>query len=102
MKLTILPTKLYILLAVTARFAPRNLQLKRAYSLTFHILEINKNCIYKSTLKNTFKYHVSCTDGKISVRINLLLLPIFPSLSDSIVEWDDGEKIGNTNKLILS
>ena len=24
---------------------------------------------------NTFKYHVSCTDGKISVRINLLCQP---------------------------
>ena len=27
----------------------------------------------------TSKYHVSCTDGKISLRINLFLLPIFPS-----------------------
>ena len=25
-----------------------------------------------SSYINTFKYHVSCTDGKISVRINLL------------------------------
>ena len=26
---------------------------------------------------NTFKYHVSCTDGKISVRINLLFYQFF-------------------------
>ena len=31
---------------------------------------------------NTFKYHVSCTDGMISVRINLLFY----------LFWDDGEK----------
>ena len=34
---------------------------------------------------NTFKYHVSCTDGKISVQINLFLLPIFLPSSHSIV-----------------
>ena len=32
----------------------------------------------------TFIYHVSCTDGKISVRIYLFLLPIFPLSSHSI------------------
>ena len=26
---------------------------------------------------NTFKYHVSCTDGKISVRINIIIIFIF-------------------------
>ena len=30
---------------------------------------------------NTFKYHVSCTDGKISVRINLLFYLYFPPSS---------------------
>jgi hypothetical protein len=29
-------------------------------------------------LVNTFKYHVTCTDGKISVRINLLFYLYFP------------------------
>ena len=28
----------------------------------------------KNYISHTFKYHVSCTDGKISVRINLLFL----------------------------
>ena len=30
------------------------------------------------SLDNAFKYHVSCTDGKISVRINLLFYLNFP------------------------
>ena len=30
-----------------------------------------------TSLVSTFKYHVSCTDGKISVRINLLLYLFF-------------------------
>jgi hypothetical protein len=34
---------------------------------------------------NTFKYCVSCTDWKISVRSNVFLVPIFPLLSHSIV-----------------
>jgi hypothetical protein len=34
---------------------------------------------------NTCKYHVSYTDGKISVRIHLFLLPIFPPSPHSIV-----------------
>ena len=29
----------------------------------------------------TFKYHVSCTDGKISVRINVLFYLYFPPSS---------------------
>ena len=33
---------------------------------------------------NTFKYHVSCNDGKISVRINLLLYLYFPPSSHLI------------------
>ena len=33
----------------------------------------------------TFKYHVSCTDEKVSVRINLFLLPIFPPSSHPTV-----------------
>ena len=44
---------------------------------------------------NTFKYHVSCTNGKISVRINLFLLY-------NTIEWDNGGKIGNKNKFILN
>ena len=31
--------------------------------------------------ENTFKYHVSCTDGNISVRINLLFYLYFPPSS---------------------
>ena len=30
------------------------------------------------SVRGTFKYHVSCTDGKISVRINLLFHHYFP------------------------
>ena len=33
---------------------------------------------------NTFKYHVSCTDGKFSVRIKLLFYHYFPPLSHLI------------------
>ena len=50
----------------------------------------------------TFKYHVSCTDGKISVRINLLFYLFFtivPSNNERptgnkhiTVGWDDVEK----------
>jgi hypothetical protein len=31
----------------------------------------------ESKIEDTFKYHVSCTDGKISVRINLLFNLLF-------------------------
>ena len=38
---------------------------------------------YRTVLtEGTFKYHVSCTDGKITVRI---ILPIFPPSSHSQV-----------------
>ena len=40
--------------------------------------------------KYTFKYHVSCTDGKISVGINLL----FYLFLHRPFGWDDGGKIG--------
>ena len=33
--------------------------------------------MFKHTSYDNFKYHVSCTDGKISVRINLLLYLFF-------------------------
>ena len=58
---------------------------------------------------STFKYHVSCTDGKISVRIILItyfstVVPFtscvyFPvglfRKENTTCEWDDGGKIGN-------
>ena len=34
--------------------------------------------VFRIGIVNTFKYHVSCTDGKISVRINLLFCLYFP------------------------
>ena len=40
---------------------------------------------YFEIVINIFKYHVSCTDGKISVRINLSLLPTSPPSFHSIV-----------------
>ena len=42
---------------------------------------INKRPLISILNKQPFKYHVSCTDGKISVRNNLFLLPIFPPSS---------------------
>ena len=36
--------------------------------------------IAEEKLSNTFKYHVSCTDGKISVRINLFFTYFFKIL----------------------
>ena len=49
---------------------------------------------------NTFKYHVSFTDGKISVRINLLFY-LFFTVVPSNIGWDNGGKIGkiiNSNR----
>ena len=40
-----------------------------------------EKCIHTLYFIYIFKYHVSCTDGKISVRINLLFYLIFPSSS---------------------
>ena len=57
----------------------------------FRITELWYNCFYI----NTFKYHVSYTNGKISVRINLLFYLFFTNFG-----WDDGENRKN-NKLIL-
>ena len=37
----------------------------------------NKHSFLQSRQYNTFKYHVSCTDGNISVRINLLFYLYF-------------------------
>ena len=53
---------------------------------------------------NTFKYHVSCIDGKISVRIKLVLLfhrrtIQYSYLCFSTIEWDDGET-GNSNLIL--
>ena len=40
--------------------------------------KVGKSKLSVSTvIFNTFKYHVSCTDGKISVRINLLLKMLY-------------------------
>ena len=36
---------------------------------------------------NTFKYHVLCTDGKISVRINLLFYLFFTVVPFKFVYW---------------
>jgi hypothetical protein len=64
----------------------------------------------------TFKYHVSFTDGKISVRIKLELpysppsnsivvflscrpFVVITTFSNKTIEWDDGEK-GNSNLMM--
>ena len=51
--------------------------IKRIYEIKIISIISNKHI-------NTLKYHVSCTDGKISVRINLFLLSIFPPQSHSV------------------
>ena len=62
--------------------------------------------IFKSIDVFNFKYHVSCTDGKISVRINLLFDFYFPLSSHPTflrkgkkhanIAWDDGAKKSKT------
>ena len=52
----------------------------------------------------TFKHHVSCTDGKISVRNKTYsecrVNDERPTgKKNTTIEWDDGGKIGNKNKL---
>ena len=54
------------------------------YDLTFSFHKVSD---YSTALINTFKYHVFCIDGKISVRINL---PI--GQKHTYNRWDDGGK----------
>ena len=42
---------------------------------------LSLNVLNNLAVINTFKYHVSCTDGKISVKINLLFYLYFPPSS---------------------
>ena len=48
---------------------------KQYYMLALYFLSAHEAMNLSSI--NTFKYHVSCTDGKISVRINLLFYLFF-------------------------
>ena len=52
-------------------------ELKEEITVIFHKL-------IELLIGNTFKYHVSCTDGKISVRINLLFYLYLPPSSHLI------------------
>ena len=94
----------------------------------YHVLQaVTSNVELQNTYTiNTFKYHVSCTDGKISVGIiyfyslffhrhpshRLCFLSCRPFVvnvtfptglvqdrkENTTCEWDDGGKIGNKNK----
>ena len=46
---------------------------------TYNVLKV-KILVTLEYVINTFKYHEPCTDGKISVRINLLFYLYFPGL----------------------
>ena len=62
--------------------------------------EDQKAAVTKSI--NTFKCHVSCTDGKISVRINLSFYLFFPPLSHpTVVCFFPFENVVLTTKGIL-
>ena len=56
---------------------------------------------YLKVLKflDTSKCYVSCTDGKITFRINYYN---FSGKKNTTIEWDDCGKIGNKNKLFLT
>ena len=70
--------------------------------------QILEAIFFFSTFNNSFKYHVLCTDGKISARINLLFYLYFPTfvlttkgLQDRNIQLLDGTTVENKGKTII-